>query len=633
MAKKTLDVSAKFSAVDRFSKKVGRMGRASERFANSTQAGLARVNRASRRLAHQTQGLTSRIFNLRNAAAALALGMVARQAVRFANSQAEAADETAKLARQLDLSSQQLEEYRYVAERAGVDSSMLDSSMETLSKRLGELQAGTGALRSRLEAMGRHGLVEQLEKTNSVDEAFKIMTKTMEGAENQVQRNTIASAMFSKGGMQMERVMSQGNDAIDEQRQKFQRFYGEGALDKLGDQAEDYMDAQKDMTTAIEGAKTTIAVELIPQITALQKKITNWVSNNRELIATKVQDFIERVANVMRWLVDNARLVINTIKGLVGVMVALKAINIAARVVTVASTAALWAYNVALGIHGALSKKASIAIGASTVAMKAHLITTKIVTGAKAAYAVAQWAANAALKAFPLSWILTAIGALIGAIVWLVKNWDKVRATMLGVWEVIKTGFKMIKIYMISPIELLIKLITGLGKTLYYVFTGQFRKAIEEGKNTFGELKDKVVEDADKMMSLAGGMGEDFQRGFDKGMEDVSQKQERKMTPMGQPQGGMGEDFQRNFDKGMEDVSQKQERKMTPMGQPQGDAETAGQKTAFNRQTQVLQAEGGGRGRGDRLMIGINDDTGRARVDEDTGGYIMPETEETMGGF
>jgi hypothetical protein len=63
--------------------------------------------------------------------------------------------------------------------------------------------------------------------------------------------------------------------------------------------------------------------------------------------------------------------------------------------------------------------------------MIASAVATKIVTAAT-------WLFNAALLANPIVWVVIAIIALIAAIVFLVKNWETVKAVMLDVWDVMK---------------------------------------------------------------------------------------------------------------------------------------------------------------------------------------------------
>jgi hypothetical protein len=68
-------------------------------------------------------------------------------------------------------------------------------------------------------------------------------------------------------------------------------------------------------------------------------------------------------------------------------------------------------------------------------------IWTTITTGAAAAGGIL----NAVMLAFPGIWIALAIGAVIGAIVLLVMNFDKVKDAALGLWTNIKDIFGKIK--------------------------------------------------------------------------------------------------------------------------------------------------------------------------------------------
>lgn len=102
-------------------------------------------------------------------------------------------------------------------------------------------------------------------------------------------------------------------------------------------------------------------------------------------------------------------------------------------------------FNIILGITGALSATAAIAIGQSTVALTA--------------YKIALWAANAAMAANPIGLIIIGIAALIGWITLVIKKWNKWGAAILFItsplgiivsaiqsfrrnWESIKMAFK-----------------------------------------------------------------------------------------------------------------------------------------------------------------------------------------------
>jgi len=108
----------------------------------------------------------------------------------------------------------------------------------------------------------------------------------------------------------------------------------------------------------------------------------------------------------------------------------------------------------------------AIAVVASTIAMKAKLLVSKlsfalhhkevimlgiltaltwVKTGATIAATAAQWALNVAMTANPIGLIIMAIAALVVGIILLVKNWDKVKAALQKVWEKIKALAAVIK--------------------------------------------------------------------------------------------------------------------------------------------------------------------------------------------
>jgi hypothetical protein len=66
----------------------------------------------------------------------------------------------------------------------------------------------------------------------------------------------------------------------------------------------------------------------------------------------------------------------------------------------------------------------------------------KIYNLALAAYALYQWAANAALMAFPITWIVAAIIAVIAIVILLVLKRDWVKAKLLAIWKVVQKGLK-----------------------------------------------------------------------------------------------------------------------------------------------------------------------------------------------
>ncbi len=125
-------------------------------------------------------------------------------------------------------------------------------------------------------------------------------------------------------------------------------------------------------------------------------------------------DNSDRSLNIMKstviFLTDNLSTII-TVAGLfIGALIGLKIILIA---VTTYTTL----YNVAMGVMGVITGKASIAIGSNAVALGAYKTVLAIATAA-------QWVFNAAMAANPIGLIIAAIIALIALVVVSIRNWE-----------------------------------------------------------------------------------------------------------------------------------------------------------------------------------------------------------------
>ncbi len=135
-----------------------------------------------------------------------------------------------------------------------------------------------------------------------------------------------------------------------------------------------------------------------------------------------------------------------------------------------------------------------------------------VVGGLSAAF----WILNAAMTANPVGLVIVGVSTLIGLLKLAYEKVDWFR----GAVDAAKTGLlgfgKMIKDYIVNRLKELLSGITGIGKSLYYFFTGEWKKAWEAGaegvKNLMGvNSARKAVQDAKKL-------GEDMAVAYDRGV-------------------------------------------------------------------------------------------------------------------
>lgn len=212
------------------------------------------------------------------------------------------------------------------------------------------------------------------------------------------------------------------------------------------------IETYKQFTTAVTGANAAQEQATIKSNT-LSNKIEELKNSFTNLLTTNdnTKKGITLTKDVLGFLANNMDVVIGLVTALTVGYVALKVIQLAV-------TATTFASSVAMGVLGATTGAASIAIGQNTVAMAAYKTMALIVTGVTKAWTAAQWLINVALTANPIGIIIVAVAALIALVVVVIKKWDEWGAALsifmgpLGLiisiiqsfrrnWEMVKKAF------------------------------------------------------------------------------------------------------------------------------------------------------------------------------------------------
>jgi len=180
--------------------------------------------------------------------------------------------------------------------------------------------------------------------------------------------------------------------------------------------------------------------DFVDKITVAATKIQEWVKANKKLIGQKVKSFFETLSKVISFIANNFDTIVFAVKAYVSALIVLKAISIAAAIATWTMEAALFAYNVAIGITGALTGVANINIGKSVVAMTAYKVATWILTAAQWGLSAAQWAINTAMSANPFVLVTIAIIAMAYVVYKMIKHWDEWGAAASFVLMIINPG-------------------------------------------------------------------------------------------------------------------------------------------------------------------------------------------------
>jgi len=182
-------------------------------FARAMERNQRRVERFSKQSQKNLKGTSARFDMLATAARrflpALGAGVIIAQVKQITTQM----DEIGKKADQIGITTDALQELRFVAEGAGVSQSKFTSSLERFSKRLGEAEMGTGAAKKALEEMG----IEATELTSiPIDDALKVVADEMAQIESPTERAAKAAALFGREGVAMVNMLRGGSKALTE---------------------------------------------------------------------------------------------------------------------------------------------------------------------------------------------------------------------------------------------------------------------------------------------------------------------------------------------------------------------------------------------------------------------------------
>ena len=197
-------------------------------------------------------------------------------------------DDIGKTADKIGLTTDALQEYRTIAESAGVAQGALDSSLERFNKRLGEAQQGGGAASKMLKQLG----LDAGELASAgLDESMKQVADQIAGLADPTERAAAAAALFGREGVAMVNLLREGSAGMDRMRQEA-RDLGIIIDESLIRGAEDAQTKLDLMSRVIDAQLNSALVELAPLLVGGATALADFARFINSSIDA-VQDFLE----------------------------------------------------------------------------------------------------------------------------------------------------------------------------------------------------------------------------------------------------------------------------------------------------------------------------------------------------
>jgi hypothetical protein len=401
------------------------------------------------------------------------------------------ANTIADLSERLGVNAKFLQEQQYLSKMNAGSAEEMNSALSNLSKQYGALKSGTGKLFATLEKFAP-AVLKQMQSAKSTEEAYNIIIRSIRKLEDPSKKLYLAQLAFGDSGKAMVHIANQSEESLEDLKKEANEA-GSIMSNETVKAAQDLGDKIVQLRTHINSIFATIMSKLLPVVTPLVKRITEWIKANKALINTKIDAFVkqfteliskidpETILNIASSLATGFLNVTNIIAGM-NKYVLLAGILLGSGFVCNAFKAIGAIYNLGKVFATFIASfKSFAAIQGVITTLKIFGIQTLVATKALISFCViAEGKLLATLKAMsasilkfgitlmstPVGWFIAAITAIAGTAYLIYRNWDKISVFFSSVWINIKSILKVSQEYIKSFAEGFTSPFIAIGKVL-----------------------------------------------------------------------------------------------------------------------------------------------------------------------
>lgn len=244
------------------------------------------------------------VFNLRNAAMALATGAM----ITFVKNSVKVAAEIDDTSKKLGITAESYQELSYAAKLAGVEQEDFSKAMDAFAKRLGEVKVGGSAVEGTLAKLGL-SLADLRGK--SPDEALRIVADRVKGLQDPMQRASVLSELFGRSGIKMGLMLMEGSAGMKAMANEARRlgFILSDETIKKAAEADDEFDR---IGQALKVAGVNISAGFLPALTSIRELVTS------QEFQDGVKNLAANFGELIKWMVDNKETIVTVATALTG---------------------------------------------------------------------------------------------------------------------------------------------------------------------------------------------------------------------------------------------------------------------------------------------------------------------------
>lgn len=275
------------------------------------------------------------------------------------------------------MSAENLQKWGYAALQTGNSNEDFNRALEIMNKNMGALKAGTGPLATSVAKISP-ALSKQLKGVKDNNEALEIMLKAIRQVPDANKRAYLATLFFGKSGMGLINLAAESEESLAALKKRAVELgilsnEDVAAAAVFGDRLDDLKQKWGDI-------KDTFATRLIPVMTPLLARLTDFLVNNKEQINKLIDSVVvplgdwlkdldfEKLTNDVMDFINTIKTVVGLFGGLQNVVIGYLAISNVGLIKTIFKTA--------LAFKGLVIAMGPIGIALTALAVGAYLLVT-----------------------------------------------------------------------------------------------------------------------------------------------------------------------------------------------------------------------------------------------------------------
>lgn len=210
------------------------------------------------------------------------------------------ADQFNKMAKQVGISSEALQQLEFAAQISGSDIGVVRTALQRFARSAHDAQKGSKMAADSFRDIGV-SVTKPSGKLKQLDDLLMDVATRIASMPDGTEKTALAMKTFGRSGAQLIPMLNEGREGIMRLREEFAAS-GAQISTEDGAKFEEFNDTQHRISTTIKGIKNQVAIALLPVLQKMATAMQKWMAANKKVLRQRLQTVFEGLVFVFRTL-------------------------------------------------------------------------------------------------------------------------------------------------------------------------------------------------------------------------------------------------------------------------------------------------------------------------------------------